>query len=118
VALFNPEQQDANGNGVGDNCDALGEIAGPGDVTQEEFDALTSEVNGLQDEIASLTSRVSALEGSDSNQAAEIEALRNELDEVQERLAAVEALPGISKELAKGGGMNSVPTEATPPLRR
>ena len=67
----------------------FGENAG---VTQEEFDALAAEVDGL-------TSRISALEASDTTQDAELDALRTELADLQARLEAIEGLPWIAKKL-------------------
>ncbi len=104
IPLFNPGQQDEDGNGAGDNCDALGE----GEVTQEEFDALDSEVgslgselNTLESEIASLTARINALEGSDSTQAGQIQALQDELAALQARVTAIEALPTVRRLLER-----------------
>ena len=121
IPLFNPGQQDEDGNDMGDNCDALG----AGEVTQDEFDALDSEVGALQSsdsqqntdiatllteltaiqfQIASLTSRINALEASDALQAGQIEGLRWVLTALQGRVSAIEALPGIRNKLRNTGG--------------
>jgi chromosome segregation ATPase len=94
VPLFNPGQQDEDGINVGDNCGALGE----GAVTQEEFDALDSDVTTLdlrvglvENATASQSAEIQALKSSDASQNTAIQAIQTEIGAIQ---AALNALAG------------------------
>jgi hypothetical protein len=88
--LPNPDQADADRNGTGDVCDALTAYLASSEALQE--------VRAL---IQDLQAEVLQLAATDGRHQSEIDALRRDLDRLQERLAAIEAIPMIHSQLKK-----------------
>jgi hypothetical protein len=88
--LPNPDQADADHNGTGDVCDALNAYLASSEALQE----IRSLVQDLQADILQLAA-------TDGRHQAEIDALRQDLDRLEARLAAIEAMPMIHNQLKK-----------------